>query len=148
MQLPLPKVYQQAGNWYVFDEEYGWDIHQVRKDIFSLVGQCDVLVIFCDTCDANTILSVLGEEEEEFLLPLHGYYHQHRKLIFVFVWEEYERMLETILHEIRHHMQFQQSLIQQLFHTERHLPYEERWVEKDAQAFAKEKMAQYFLKKA
>ncbi|WP_028401335.1 DUF3920 family protein [Ectobacillus panaciterrae] len=148
MQLPLPKVQQQAGNWYVFDEEFPWGIHTVREELFTLVGQCEVPIIFCDTCEANSILLALGEEEEEFLLPLHGYYHQQKKIIFIFVWEEYEQMLETLLHEIRHDMQFQQGLIRQLFHSERHLPYEERWVEKDARAFAKAKMAQYLLKKA
>ncbi|MFX3625633.1 MAG: DUF3920 family protein [Ectobacillus sp.] len=147
MQLPCQRTYRQAGNWYVLDEEFPWDVHKVRQDIFSLIGQYDTTVIFCDTCEANSVLRALGEEEEEFLFPLHGYYHKECKLIFVFAWETYEQLLETLLHEFRHHMQFEQSLMRQLFHLERHLPYEDRWVEKDAKEFAREKMMEYFQKK-
>ncbi|UOY91028.1 DUF3920 family protein [Ectobacillus sp. JY-23] len=148
MEFPLPKALQQAGNWCVFDEDFPWNLYEVREDVFGLVGQTEVAVLFCDTCEANQILLHMGEEEEEFLFPLYGYYHQRSKTIFIFMWEDYERMLETILHEIRHDMQFQQSLIRHVFHAERHLPYEERWIEKDAREFAREKMRAYKRRKA
>lgn len=132
----------------MLDKEFPWDLHKLRQDIFSLVGHYEVPVIFCDTCEANAILLALGEEEEEFMIPIHGYYHPKRRFIFVFVWEDYEQLLNTLLHEIRHDMQFKHSLVHQLFHEERYLPYEERWIERDARAFVKKMMMQYVQKKA
>ncbi|MBO9130756.1 DUF3920 family protein [Bacillus sp. 165] len=148
MQFPFQRVFQQAGLWYVLDEEFPWDLHKLQQDIFSLMMEREVRVLFCDTCDANAILSVLGEEEEEFLYPLSGLYHPGARLIFVFQWEEYEVLLGTLLHELRHDMQFEEKTIRDVFYKERRLNYEERWIEKDAQLFVKNTMEQYYKKEA
>lgn len=51
------------------------------------------------------MLLSLGEEEEEFLFPVGGFYHKEKQLIFVCMWEEYDQVLKTLLHEFRHAMQ-------------------------------------------
>ncbi|MCP8969629.1 DUF3920 family protein [Ectobacillus sp. SYSU M60031] len=145
--MQLPGVQQQDGSWYVLDEEFPWDVRDVKRDIFSLVPYRDTTVLFCDTCEANRVLSGLGEEEEEFLFPLAGLYHKERRLIFVFMWEEYEQMLETVLHELRHDMQYEQQEKKAFFHQEKDRHYEERWIEQDARMFARLKI-QEFLDRA
>jgi hypothetical protein len=144
MQFPFQRVFQQAGDWYVLDEEFPWNIQKVRQDIISLIGDRETPVLFCDTCDANSILLALGEEEEEFLYPLSGLYHPRKRLIFIFQWEQYEDLLKTLLHEFRHDMQFEEEAIRSLFEEERTLNYEERWIEMDARAFVKEVMGHYY----
>ncbi|MFD3448750.1 DUF3920 family protein [Microbacteriaceae bacterium 4G12] len=147
MQFPFQTVFQQEGNWYVLDQEFPWDVVMVKQDLCSLMEERDVPVMFCDTCEANMILLALGEEEEEFLFPLSGLYHQGRRIIFIFRWEQYELLLETLLHEFRHDMQYEDEDLRKRFHEERCLTYDERWIEKDASAFAKEKMKQYFQRR-
>ncbi|CAG9612483.1 hypothetical protein BACCIP111899_01660 [Bacillus rhizoplanae] len=138
MQLLSQKIYQQAGNWYVLDEDFPWDINQVQRDVFSLIERREVSVFFCDTCETNDVLVRLGEEEEEFLFPLNGFYHKEQRLIFVCMWQEYECLLETLLHEFRHDMQHERKLL----YVGNEM-YEKRWIEKDARVFAKRKMREY-----
>lgn len=138
MQLLSQKIYQQTENWYVLDEDFPWDINQVKRDVFSLIERRDVPVFFCDTCDTNDVLVLLGEEEEEFLFPLNGFYHKEKRLIFVCMWEKYEQLLETLLHEFRHDMQHERKLL----YVDNEM-YEKRWIEKDARVFAKRKIREY-----
>ncbi|MEI4830056.1 DUF3920 family protein [Bacillus sp. FJAT-53711] len=143
MQLLFQKVYQQAGNWYVLDDDFPWDITQVQRDVFSLIERREVPVFFCDTCEANDVLVQLGEEEEEFLFPLNGFYHKEKRLIFVCMWEKYEQLLETLLHEFRHDMQHERKLL----YVGNEM-YEQRWIEKDARVFAKRKMREFMRRRA
>ncbi len=136
----------QVENWYVIDEDFPWEIGQVKTDIMSLYPHYDAPVIFCDTCDANEILLALGEEEEEFLLPMNGFYHLGKKIIFIFAWDTYEQLLVTLLHEIHHHIEYQSKHGQKRFKMERYLPYEARTMERDARDFAREKMMLYVPK--
>jgi Zn-dependent peptidase ImmA (M78 family) len=143
MKFSLRKEYVKVENWYVIDEEFPWPIEQVKEDIMSMQPYHKAPIIFCDTCDANDILLALGEEEEEFLFPMNGYYHPNKDLIFIFTWDTYEQLLATLLHEIHHHMQFQNKRGKMQYQAERHLPYEARSFEKDAREFAREKMLLY-----
>ena len=143
MQLLFQKVYQQAGNWYVLDDDFPWDITQVQRDVFSLIERREVPVFFCDTCETNDVLVQLGEEEEEFLFPLNGFYHKEKRLIFVCMWEKYEQLLETLLHEFRHDMQHERKLL----YVGNEM-YEQRWIEKDARVFAKRKMREFMRRRA
>ncbi|MCU5324993.1 DUF3920 family protein [Bacillus cereus] len=138
MELQFQNVYQQVENWYVLDSELPWDVKRLRDDLFSLIEICKTPVIFCDTCDANHVLRSLGEEEEEFLFPIGGFYHKEKQLIFVCMWEEYEQVLKTLLHEFRHAMQHKSELLYVGSET-----YEERWIEKDARKFAERKLGEY-----
>ncbi|WP_440602986.1 DUF3920 family protein [Bacillus sp. GB_SG_008] len=138
MQLLSQKIYQHTENWYVLDEDFPWDINQVKRDVFSLIERRDIPVFFCDTCETNDVLVRLGEEEEEFLFPLNGFYHKEKRLIFVCMWEKYECLLETLLHEFRHDMQHERKLL----YVGNEM-YEKRWIEKDARVFAKRKMREY-----
>ncbi|PFA13682.1 MULTISPECIES: DUF3920 family protein [Bacillus cereus group] len=138
MELQFQNVYQQAGNWYVLDSEFPWDIQQVQNDVFSLIEKREIPVVFCDTCDTNNVLVNLGEEEEEFLFPLNGFYHKERQMIFVCMWEQYEQVLKTLLHEFRHSMQHENNVL----YIEKEV-YEARWIERDARAFAERKMNEY-----
>ncbi len=112
-----------------------------RGFVFS-IGVCKTPVIFCDTCDANDVLLSLGEEEEEFLFPVGGFYHKEKQLIFVCMWEEYDQVLKTLLHEFRHAMQHKRDIL--YVGSER---YEERWIEKDARKFAERKLDEYKSRK-
>ncbi|EEK76288.1 DUF3920 family protein [Bacillus cereus] len=138
MELQFQNVYQQAENWYVLDSELPWDVKKLREDLFSLIETCKTPVIFCDTCDANDVLLSLGEEEEEFLFPVGGFYHKEKQLIFVCMWEGYEQVLKTLLHEFRHAMQHKREVLYVGSES-----YEERWIEKDARAFAERKLDEY-----
>ncbi|GAB6434002.1 DUF3920 family protein [Bacillus luti] len=138
MELQFQNVYQQAENWYVLDSELPWDVKKLREDLFSLIETCKTPVIFCDTCDANDVLLSLGEEEEEFLFPVGGFYHKEKQLIFVCMWEGYEQVLKTLLHEFRHVMQHKREVLYVGSES-----YEERWIEKDARAFAERKLDEY-----
>ncbi|WP_439021231.1 DUF3920 family protein [Bacillus thuringiensis] len=138
MELQFQNVYQQVENWYVLDSELPWDVKKLREDLFSLIETCKTPVIFCDTCDANDVLLSLGEEEEEFLFPVGGFYHKEKQLIFVCMWEGYEQVLKTLLHEFRHVMQHKRKVLYVGSES-----YEERWIEKDARAFAERKLDEY-----
>ena len=111
MELQFQNVYQQVENWYVLDSELPWDVKKLRNDLFSLIEVSATPVIFCDTCDANHVLLSLGEEEEEFLFPVGGFYHKEKQLIFVCMWDEYEQVLKTLLHEFRHAMQHKREVL-------------------------------------
>ncbi|UYO19929.1 DUF3920 family protein [Bacillus sp. 41-22] len=138
MELQFQNVYQQVENWYVLDSELPWDVKKLRNDLFSLIEVSATPVIFCDTCDANHVLLSLGEEEEEFLFPVGGFYHKEKQLIFICMWEEYEQVLKTLLHEFRHAMQHKDDVL----YVGNEL-YEERWIEKDARHFAERKLDEY-----
>ena len=138
MELQFQNVYQQVENWYVLDSELPWDVKKLRNDLFSLIEVSATPVIFCDTCDANHVLLSLGEEEEEFLFPVGGFYHKEKQLIFVCMSEEYEQVLKTLLHEFRHAMQHKDDVL----YVGNEL-YEERWIEKDVRRFAERKLDEY-----
>lgn len=142
MEFLSHKVYQQSGNWCVLDEDFPWDIRQLKLDVFALIGMRTTPVFFCDTCDANQVLSYFGEEEEEFLYPINGFYHRDKQFVFICSWESYEQVLETLLHEFRHDMQYEDKETRALFYHDSQM-YEKKWIEMDARAFAEEKMKQY-----
>ena len=127
MELQFQNVYQQVENWYVLDSELPWDVKKLREDLFSLIEVCKTPVIFCDTCDANHVLLSVG-----------GFYHKEKQLIFVCMWEEYEQVLKTLLHEFRHAMQHKSEVL----YVGSEL-YEDRWIEKDARKFAERKLDEY-----
>lgn len=54
------------------------------------------------------------------------------------MWEEYEQVLKTLLHEFRHAMQHKSEVL----HVGSEL-YEDRWIEKDARKFAERKLDEY-----
>ncbi|CAM4052766.1 DUF3920 family protein [Bacillus manliponensis] len=138
MELPLEHIYERSENWYVLDADFPWDVSKIKKDLFLLIEKKHVPVVFCDTCSANDVLALLGEEEEEFLFPISGFYHKERSIIFICIWEQYEKVLETLLHEFRHHMQHEEHVLYVGNET-----YAERWIEKDAREFAKRKIEEY-----
>ena len=54
------------------------------------------------------------------------------------MWEEYEQVLKTLLHEFRHAMQHKREVL----YVGSEL-YEDRWIEKDARKFAERKLDEY-----
>lgn len=130
-------------NWYVFDPDFSFNLANMQQDVFSVTGEFDTPVIFCDTCDANRILERLGEEEKEFLFGIYGLFHEEKEIIFIFNFEEepYEKVLETIFHEQCHALQYQTKEQKDLFFSETHLPYEKRQIEIEAK-----KRAAYLLR--
>lgn len=138
------KVYKQYNNWYALDDDMPWNVEELQQILFQTMGIEDsVPVIFCDSCDANTIVYELGEEEAEHLQYISALYWREVHMIFIFRYDEFLRTLETLFHEFRHVLQYGDPSIRPLFTSESHLPYEDRWIEKDAFAYAKEKIESY-----
>lgn len=99
-------VYQECENWFVLDEEFSFDLHSLQKEVFSCLNRkFTTPVVFCDSCEANKIVSELGEEEAEFLHYASAVYWREVGIIFIFNFEEYLPLIEIIFHELRHVMQ-------------------------------------------
>lgn len=141
--LENQNVVMKTNSWYVLDEDFSFDVEELRRDIFSYIKERGTPVIFCDTCDANRIASLLGQDEKEFVFAPAAIFWEELDMIFVFRYEEYEPLLETLFHEFRHVSQYHDPSIRPLFTSESHLPYSERWIEKDAFAFAKQKVEEF-----
>ncbi len=139
-------VYQECENWFVLDEEFSFDLHSLQKEVFSCLNRkFTTPVVFCDSCEANKIVSELGEEEAEFLQYASAVYWREVGIIFIFNFEEYLPLIEIIFHELRHVMQEDIPFFKKQFEFDKKLPYEERKTEKDAFQYAKSHL-QKFMK--
>lgn len=137
-------VIQQYENWYVLDEEFSWDLRHLYETIFQHIETMDPIpVVFCTICEANKIISDMGDEEDEYLRFASGLYWRELGIIFIFQQEEYLPLLETLFHEFRHVMQDQNQAFRHHFETDKNLPYQERITEIDAFAYAKKKINEY-----
>lgn len=136
------KDVQQSENWYALHKDFPWDIKELQQIIFHYFGsKIDVPVVFCDTCDANRILDMLGEEESELQWYMAGIFEAD--IIFIFHFDEWLPLLETLFHEHRHVWQYHNPEFKPHFDTDKKLPYQERITEIDAFSFAKEKLHKY-----
>lgn len=137
-------VYQQSGRWFVLDEEFKWDLPTLQKDVFACLNKAfHIPIIFCDSCEANKIVSALGEEEAECLQFASGVYWREVGIIFIFKFEDYLPLVETIFHELRHYIQDHIPYYQKEFELDKKRPYEERTTEQDAFAFAAYYLAKF-----
>lgn len=136
-------VYQQYRKWFVLDEEFPWDLYILQKHVFGCLNKSFLIpVIFCDSCEANKIVSELGKEEAEYLHFASGLYWREVGIIFIFKFDAYLPLIEVLFHELRHVMQDGIPFFQKHFENDKYLPYEERITERDAFAYAK-----YYVKK-
>ncbi|MDQ0200211.1 DUF3920 family protein [Neobacillus ginsengisoli] len=139
-------IYHQYKNWYVLDDEFYWDIKTLANTIFkSLDSNFAIPVIFCSICQANKIISDLGDEEDEYLRFASGIYWRELEIIFIFTFSEYIPLIETLFHEFRHVMQDLNPDFRHHFESDKKIPYQERITEMDAFQFAKEKTKEYLL---
>ncbi|MCM2532962.1 DUF3920 family protein [Neobacillus pocheonensis] len=137
-------IYHQYKNWYVLDDEFYWDIKTLSNTIFKYLGSnFTIPVIFCSICQANKIISDLGDEEDEYLRFASGIYCRELEIIFIFTFSEYIPLIETLFHEFRHVMQDLNPEFRHHFESDKKLPYQERITEMDAFQFAKEKTNEY-----
>lgn len=137
-------VIQQYKNWYVLDEEFSWNLIGLQNAIFKHIDiNPKIPVVFCSVNDANKIISDLGDEEDEYLRFASGIYWRDLGIIFIFDFDEYLPLIETLFHEFRHVMQDLDPEFRHYFDTDRKLPYRERITEMDAFKFAKEKTNEY-----
>ena len=100
-------------------------------------------VIFCSTLNANKIISAMGHEEDEYLRFESGVYWRELGLIFIFHYDEYLPLIETLFHEFRHVMQDHDPMFRHYFESDKKLPYQERITEIDAFHYAKVKTNEF-----
>jgi hypothetical protein len=135
------QILQQYENWYVLDDEFSWDVKSLYKSFFKHIEAVNPIpVVFCTINEANKIISDMGDEEDETLRFASGLYWRELGIVFIFDFEEYIPLMETLFHEFRHVMQDQNHQFRHHFETDKHLPYKERITEIDAFRFAKEKI--------
>ena len=140
------KVLKQCKNWYVLDDEFSWNLKKLHDTIFKHIEtKFHIPVIFCSINEANKIISELGDEEDEYLRFASGIYWRDLEIIFIFHFEEYLPLIETLFHEFRHVMQDLDPDFRHFFDSDRKLPYKERITEIDAFKFAKEKINEYLM---
>jgi hypothetical protein len=138
------KIYQQDNQWYVLDEEFSWNLSALKREIFSCMEKTfDLPVIFCDACEANKIVSELEEEETEHLQYASGVYWREVGIVFIFRFNEYLPLLQTLFHELRHVMQEEIPELTLHFESDKTLPYEQRINEKDAFDYAQKCLNKY-----
>lgn len=138
------KIVQHYQNWYALDEEMSWNLAELHQSVFTMINKkLDIPIIFCDTCDANKIVSALGEEEAECLQFASGIYWREVGIVFIFVYDHWLEVMETLFHELRHVMQDQDSSFRHHFISDKKLPYEKRVTEIDAFSYAKEMIEHY-----
>ncbi|WP_338449670.1 DUF3920 family protein [Niallia oryzisoli] len=138
-------ILQQYKSWYVLDSDFSWNIRSVYHEIFAhLDNVFHIPVVFCSIREANQIISDLGDDEDEYLRFAAGIYWRELGIVFIFQYEEYETLIETLFHEYRHVMQDIDPDFRHHFETDKKLPYKERITEIDAFQFAKEKTDTYF----
>jgi len=138
-------VYQQVGNWYVLDEDFSFDLAWLKYEIERFAPSSSIPIVFCDSCEANKLVSDLGEEECEWLQFAAGIYWREVNIIFIFTFEDLPTLVETLFHELRHLEQESIDGLKECFITDKLLPYEERVTEKDAFAVGKEKLELFML---
>ena len=120
-------ILQQYKNWYVLDDAFSWNIETLHDTIFKhLNSTLHIPVVFCSTLEANKIISDLGDEEEEYLRFASGIYWRELGIIFIFDFDEYIPLIETLFHEFRHVMQDLDPEFRHHFETDKKLPYNER----------------------
>ncbi|KAA9014204.1 DUF3920 family protein [Niallia endozanthoxylica] len=138
-------ILQQYKCWYVLDNDFPWNIPSIYHKIHDhLDTTFPIPVIFCSIREANKIISDLGHDEDEYLRFAAGIYWRELGIIFIFHYEEYETLIETLFHEYRHVMQDLDADFRHHFEHDKKLPYKERKTEMDAFQFAKEKTNIYF----
>ena len=134
-------IIQQTDNWYVLDEDFMFDLAWLKSEVERCMNKSfSIPVVFCDSCEANKIVSELGYEECEFLLYAAGVYWREVNMVFIFSFDDLRTTIETLFHELRHVEQEGIEELKKCFDTDKKLPYEERVTEKDAFAFAKDKL--------
>lgn len=137
-------IFHQYSDWYVLDDTFSWDIETLHNTIFThLDSVFHIPVIFCPRLEANKIISDLGDEEDEFIRFASGIYWRELEIIFIFDYDEYIPLIETLFHEFRHVMQDLDPDFRHHFESDKKLPYQERMTERDAFQFAKEKIKEY-----
>ncbi|WP_256242383.1 DUF3920 family protein [Bacillus sp. V3B] len=137
-------IFQQYRTWYVLDDTFSWNIEALYNTIFThLDSVFHIPVIFCPRLEANKIISDLGDEEDEFIRFASGIYWRELEIIFIFDFDEYLPLMETLFHEFRHVMQDLDPDFRHYFESDKRLPYQERMTELDAFQFAKEKINEY-----
>ncbi|TYR79140.1 DUF3920 family protein [Priestia megaterium] len=137
-------VYQQYRKWFVLDEDFSWSLDKLQQDVFHCLNQSfSIPIVFCDACEANKIVSELGEEEAEFLQYAAGVYWREVGIIFIFKFDEYLPLVETLFHELRHVMQERIPFYQKQFELDKRLPYEERKTEQDAFNYARNHLTKF-----
>ncbi|WP_071393371.1 DUF3920 family protein [Bacillus tuaregi] len=138
-------ILQRYKNWYVLDSEFSWNLRSIYHTMDAyLENVFHIPVIFCSIREANQIISDLGDEEDEYLRFAAGIFWRELGIIFIFQYEEYETLIETLFHEFRHVMQDEDPVFRLHFESDKKLPYKERKTEIDAFQFAKEKSEAYF----
>lgn len=137
-------VYHQYKTWYVLDDEFNWNVKKLYNTISKhLDYMYSTPIIFCTTLDANKIISAMGDEENEYLRFESGIYWRELGIIFIFCYDEYLSLIETLFHEYRHVMQDHNPIFRHYFETDKTLPYQERITEIDAFHYAKEKTIEF-----
>ncbi|MFC3883812.1 DUF3920 family protein [Bacillus songklensis] len=138
------RIYQRDNKWYVLDEGFSWNLSTLKKEIFACMEKkFDLPVIFCDACEANKIVSELGKEETEYLQYASGVYWREVGIVFIFRFNEYLPLLQTLFHELRHVMQEDIPELETHFETDKTLPYEQRMTERDAFDYARRHLDKY-----
>ena len=131
-------------NWTVLEDEFHFELQTIHDTIFQYLHKAiHTPVIFTNTAEANKIVSELGGDEEEYLMVPSAVYSQEIGIIFIFRFDDYYELLETLFHEFRHVMQEEMDEFKQHFDTDKKLQYRERVTEIDAFLFAREKIQQY-----
>ncbi|GGE59953.1 DUF3920 family protein [Priestia taiwanensis] len=143
--LKKKNVLQRYRNWFVLDD-MAFSVRDLYDDVLSITNTFSASVIFCDSCEANQIADELGAEEQEFLYDISGMYWHELNIVFIFHFDNYTQTLETLFHEWVHTMQFQSEDGRRIQQKETSLPYEQRQLEKQAFALAKEMMEVYRLR--
>lgn len=139
-------IIKQYKNWYVLDDEFSWNLKKLHDTIFKHIeAKFHIPVIFCTINEANKIISELGDEEDEYLRFASGIYWRDLGIIFIFDFDEYLPLIETLFHEFRHVMQDLNPEFRHYFDSDRRLPYKERMTEIDAFKYAKEKTNEYLM---
>nr|WP_295972141.1 DUF3920 family protein [uncultured Bacillus sp.] len=142
--LEKREISQQHHQWYVLDNEFSWNLKSVFQALYKHLDTfIDIPVIFCSILEANKIISELGDEEDEYLRFASGIYWRELGIIFIFKFDQFLPLMETLFHEFRHVMQDLDPGFRHHFETDKKLPYKERLTEIDAFQFAKNKMNEY-----
>ena len=137
-------IVQQHEQWYALDKDFSWNLKTVYHTTFKHLGtMIDIPVVFCSILEANKIISDLGDEEDEYLRFASGIYWRELEIVFIFKFDQFVPLLETLFHELRHVMQDQDPEFRHHFETDKKLPYQERLTEIDAFQFAKQKIDEY-----
>ncbi len=137
-------IVKQYKQWYIVNNDFTWNLKNVYHSTFKhLETRINIPVVFCSILEANKIISDLGDEEDEYLRFASGIYWRELGIIFIFKFDQFIPLMETLFHEFRHVMQDLNPEFRHHFETDKKLPYQERLTEIDAFQFAKVKLNEY-----